>query len=214
MLALSNLSRPQPIGFYSINEAGEFQDDASNVSYLHLPPPSTLPLNLNAGIEYVIRKETNPEYHSMYQFCQYIYNHQELLIKSSNGQLRLADDFITFRGILRLIMCAPYERYKDFKLMATRLNGNIYIAKVETEADRIDREQMTQRQLDMCSWGFKFEQYCTTDVPNISPKTNVPVNEVKEFACVYRCKLNGLNLLYGAEMDAIKSDVIVYVLKT
>ncbi|XP_034489764.1 decapping nuclease DXO homolog [Drosophila innubila] len=207
--AFPNLSRPQPIGFYSINEAREFQDDASNATYLFLPPRNTLPLNLNAGIENVQRKVAQHEYHDIYQFCQYIYNHQELLVKSSNGQLRLDNDFVTFRGILRLIMCTPYEKQKDYKLMATRLNDTIYIAKVETEADRIDREQMTQRQLDMCSWGFKFEQYCTTDTPNIPPKTNVPVIEAKEFACVYRCKLNGMNLLYGAEMDGMKSDVIV-----
>ncbi|KAM8720706.1 hypothetical protein ACLKA7_006703 [Drosophila subpalustris] len=207
--AFPKLSQPQPIGFYSVNEAGEFQDNASVASYLFVPPESTLPLNLNAGIENVQRKGPQPEFRDIQQLCQYISNHQELLVKTSNGQLRLADDFVTFRGILRLIMCTPYESQKDYKLMATRLNGTIYIAKVETEADRLEREQMTQKQLVMCSWGFKFEQYCTTDKPNVPPITSTPVNEAKEFACVYHCKLNGLNLFYGAEMDGIKSDRIV-----
>ncbi|KAH8418904.1 hypothetical protein KR222_003803 [Zaprionus bogoriensis] len=206
--AFPDISRPEPIGYYCLNEDREFQDDASNAAYLYLPPKSALPLDLNAGIEKVQRKPAVSDYHAIQQMCQYIYNHQELLRESDTG-LKLPADFVTFRGALRQIMCTPYERQNDYRLLATRLNGTIYLTRADTEAQRLEREQMSRRHLDMCSWGFKFEQYCTTPDPNIAPETSAPVNESKEFACVYRCKLDGLYLLYSAEMDCMRSDVVV-----
>ncbi|XP_030564762.1 decapping nuclease DXO homolog [Drosophila novamexicana] len=207
--AFPEFSRPEPIGFYSVNEAREFQDNANNSCFLRLPHPGDMPLDLNAGIENVERKGVDPDYHDIYQICQYIYNHKELLRTSSTGRLELPADFVTLRGILRQIMSTPYERNRDYRLVATRFNGSIYISKVETKEQRIEREQMTRNQLDLCSWGFKFEQYCTTQMPNTAPITNEPVNESKEFACIYRSKLNGLRLMYGAEMDCIKSNVYI-----
>lgn len=206
--AFPDISRPEAIGYYCLNEQREFQDDASNASYLYLPPKSAFPLDLNAGIEQVQRKIAVSDYHAIQQMCQYIYNHQELLRESPDG-LKVPADFVTFRGGLRQIMCTPYERQNDYRLLATRLNGTIYLSRVETEEQRIEQEQMTRRHMDMCSWGFKFEQYCTTSPPNMAPVTSGPVNESKEFACVYRCKLDGLHLLYAAEMDCMKSDVMV-----
>lgn len=206
--AFPDISRPEAIGYCCVNEEREYQDDASNASYLYLPPKSAFPLDLNAGIEQVQRKNSVSDYHAIQQMCHYIYNHQELLKESPDG-LKLSVDFVTFRGALRQIMCTPYERQNDCRLVATRLNGTIYLSRVDTEEQRLEREQMTRRHLDMCSWGFKFEQYCTTPAPNMVPDTSGPVNESKEFACVFRCKLDGLHLLYGAEMDCMKSDVVV-----
>lgn len=207
-----DISRPEPIGFYSVNESREFEDNAKNSSFLRLPSPSEMPLDLNAGIETVQRKSIDPDYLDICHICQFIYNHQEHLHTSSTGQMKLLADFVTLRGVLRQIMCTPYQRNRDYRLMATCLNGTTYISKVETSCQRNQAEQMTRREIDMCSWGFKFEQLCTTPHPDKAPITNAPVNESKEFACVYRSKLNGLRLIYGAEMDCIKSDVYMYVL--
>ncbi|XP_034119557.1 decapping nuclease DXO homolog [Drosophila albomicans] len=208
--AFPRLSCPQPIGCYSLNESRQFQDYASNVSYLNLPHRTEFPLDLNAGIERVQRKgEAAHKYKDIHDFCRYICNHQQELSRPSTDQKKgpnLSYDFVTFRGILRQIMCTPYERRKDYRLMATRLNGTIYLAKVETEADRLERESMTKQQLDMCSWGFKFEQYCTTEDPKKLPDTTSPVNEAKEFDCVFHLTLNGLQVLFAAEMDGIKSN--------
>ncbi|XP_017869130.1 PREDICTED: decapping nuclease DXO homolog [Drosophila arizonae] len=204
-----DISRPEPIGFYSVNESREFENNAKNLRFLWLPSPSEMPLDLNAGIENVQRKSIDPDYFDIYHICQFIYNHQEHLRTSSTGQMELLADFVTFRGVLRQIMCTPYQRNRDYRLMATCLNGTTYISKVETSDQRSQAMQMTRREMDMCSWGFKFEQYCTTPHPDKPPVTNAPVNESQEFACVYRSKLNGLRLIYGAEMDCIKSDVYV-----
>ncbi|KAH8303968.1 hypothetical protein KR044_007716, partial [Drosophila immigrans] len=211
--AFPNISRPQAIGCYGTDESRRFQDDASNLGYLRLPPPEALPLDLNAGIEQVQRKPESPhKYHDMHNFCRYIAKHKDQMLRPTLGAdktLLLPYNFVTFRGILRQIMCTPYERRKDYRLMATRLNGTIYLAKLDTEADRLEQETMSQQQLDMCSWGFKFEQYCCTHDPQMAPDTSGPVNEAKEFDCIFQCSINGLQLLYGAEMDGIKSDVSI-----
>lgn len=39
------------------------------------------------------------------------------------------------------------------------------------------------------------------------PNTEVPVIESEEFCCIFKANLQGKNLLYGAEMDGIESDV-------
>ncbi|ALC49162.1 CG9125 [Drosophila busckii] len=196
-VAFPNFSRPEPVGCYSINESRELEDNANNAGYLRIPPQTDFPLDLNAGIEQVQRKPPEPDYHDIAQLCRYISLHPKLL--------QLQADVITFRGILRQIMGTPYERQKDYCLVATLFHGSIYLAKLETPEQREERQQMPSQQQDMCSWGFKFEQYCTTHDPQEKPITDVPVNESKEFACIYSSKLNGLKLLYGAEMDCIKS---------
>lgn len=202
------ISRPEAIGYFCLNEERKYQNDASNAAYLVLPAKREFPLDLNAGIEQVQRKKPVSDYHAIQHMCQYIYNHQELLRESSDG-MRVTADYVTFRGSLRQIMCTPYERQKDYRLLAMRLNGTIYLTRVDTEEQRVESEQMTPRHLDMCSWGFKFEQYCTSSHPNTPPDTSGPVNESKEFNCVYRCQLDGLHLLYGAEMDCMKSNAVV-----
>lgn len=35
------------------------------------------------------------------------------------------------------------------------------------------------------------------------------MNENEEFCCMYRCRLEGADIVYGAEMDGIESDVPV-----
>ena len=42
--------------------------------------------------------------------------------------------------------------------------------------------------------------------PSREPNTSAPVDENAEFNCVFRTKLEGLTLLYAAEMDGIISE--------
>ncbi|XP_030386454.1 decapping nuclease DXO homolog isoform X2 [Scaptodrosophila lebanonensis] len=197
-------TKPEPIGFMSINgDAREYGNDAGHLGYFwRIPEP---PLDLSAGIDQVHRKAVDPEYFDIHMFCKFIQNHRELLHPTESGALKLDADFVTFRGILRLIMCLPYDN-KELCLRATQLNGTIYLSKLETDADREDRAKMTQHHLNMCSWGYKFEQYCLSAEPNVEPTTSVPVNENDEFNCFFRTKLGGLRVIFGAEMDGIKSD--------
>ncbi|EDW32643.1 GL18293 [Drosophila persimilis] len=198
-------SHPECIGFFSINSQQEFEDNSSGASYLWMPPKESFPLDLKAGYERVIRKIEKTGIDDLANLLKYIYNHQQLLTPTESKSLALRADFVACRGVLRLLMCMPYETRDDFCVRATRLNGTIYIAKIQTDQQREEKVSMTEHSAAMCSWGFKFEQYMSSPVPNTPPDTSLPVNEAVEFNAMFRCSLQGMRLLYGAEMDGIVS---------
>ncbi|XP_016962732.1 decapping nuclease DXO homolog [Drosophila biarmipes] len=207
-----SMTRPECIGVCSINARRDYVDDASGANYLVGPPWPPLPMDLSAGIADVIRKASDFATKDLEFALLYIQHHKEQLLrprKSDPGGWGLDIDFVTLRGILRQLMCMPYERYREFRIKATLLNGSVYMAKEETPEQQLENENMTEAQKDMCSWGFKFEQYVTSAQAQGKPVTNVPVNEAEEFMGVFRGKLAGIRLLYGAEMDCVVSQVPV-----
>lgn len=44
------------------------------------------------------------------------------------------------------------------------------------------------------------------DNPDVTPRTDTPVNESEEFCCMFSSKLEECRLLFGAEMDGIESE--------
>ncbi|KAH8259070.1 hypothetical protein KR038_005792 [Drosophila bunnanda] len=207
-LPFPNFSRPKCLGCYSVTGKRDYADDARNCSYLYGPPFPDLPLDLNAGIADVIRKEPGFQQKDLEFVFRYIEHHKSELVrprKSKPETLGLGTHFVTLRGILRQIMCLQYEYNLDFRIKATLLNGTIYMAKEETDTQRVKNDKMTAKDWDMCSWGFKFEQYVTCDHPQSKPVTDVPVNEAEEFMAMFSSQLNGIDLLYGAEMDCVVS---------
>lgn len=53
---------------------------------------------------------------------------------------------------------------------------------------------------------MSFDNLNSTDDPCVEPITGIPVDENKEFCCMFSATLNGNKLLYGAEMDGIEED--------
>ena len=82
----------------------------------------------------------------------------------------------------------------------------IFIVKVETSRRRAEKLKETDRQKQMSSWGYKFEQYMTSAGPGVDPDTESPVDENEEFCCLFRTRIENISLVYGAEMDAYKSE--------
>ena len=128
---------------------------------------------------------------------------------------------IKFRGLLTTIMCTPYERKDDWMLEVVRWKGTLYLMqvntysnfitlmfvdKVETPRRRAEKQKETDRQKQMSSWGYKFEQYMTSSAPGVDPDTESPVDENEEFCCLFRTRIDDISLVYGAEMDAYKSE--------
>ena len=111
-----------------------------------------------------------------------------------------------YRGLLTTIMCTPYERRDDWLMEVVRWRGTLYLVQVDTEKRRRERLQETPRQRQMSSWGYKFEQLMTSPEPGLLPDTEAPVDENEEFCCLFRTKISGTSIVYGAEMDAYKAD--------
>ncbi|XP_030381183.1 decapping nuclease DXO homolog isoform X2 [Scaptodrosophila lebanonensis] len=192
--------KTKAIGYYSISGGVDrkFYDDARYLTYYSKKPAP--PLDLNAGIEQVVRHGNDPDHYPLYMVCQYISNHRELLRATDSGELILDADFVTRRGILSIIMCTPYIHASNYRFMASYLNGTTYISAVSM------KETLSKTALDRCSWGFKFEQYCTSYDPNVEPDTSMPVIEDEDFNCIFRAQLGELRLMFAAEMDGLRSN--------
>ncbi|KAK3696214.1 hypothetical protein RRG08_027657 [Elysia crispata] len=115
----------------------------------------------------------------------------------------LNTDFFCWRGLLTHLACLPYENRDDLLVAVIKFRGSYFMCEFETEAKKIERETETPRQKEMSAWGFKFEQYVTSDKPHDFPNINQPVNTNEEFGSVARSRLGVHSLVYGAEVDCV-----------
>ena len=114
----------------------------------------------------------------------------------------LHTDFVTWRGHMTKILCTPYERKEPWQMALCLNKGTIYISEVETAEARQRRLTQSERQDEMCYWGYKFEDYVTC--PRESGKLkdiNLPINNNEAFCSVVRCRLDRHSLVFGAEVD-------------
>jgi len=84
----------------------------------------------------------------------------------------------------------------------------IYLCAFDTEDSVHRRETATERDKVMSSWGYKFEQYMTSDTPSSAPNLSAPVNEKEEYCIILKGRLNSHTFLYGAEVDGKDPDCL------
>lgn len=204
-LPFPDIKKPQPIGFYSINANRDYEPNDHQLRYFKLPNKNEMPLDLNAGLEMAIKKPESASDEGLDSILKFIYDHHQKIFAPAGCPVS-PPEFVTWRGILRLIMCTPYEHRQDWCLHVTRFNNTFYLMQRETANDKYRRSKETEQQKTFMAYGFKYEQYCLSESPFKEPDTSVPVNECEEFNMVFQTRLAGLSLLYGAEMDGIISE--------
>lgn len=69
-------------------------------------------------------------------------------------------EFVCRRGLLKTLMCTPYEKNEGWKVAAALYDGTYYLREYETIEER-QRASLTETERKMCLWGWKFEQYLT-----------------------------------------------------
>ena len=100
------------------------------------------------------------------------------------------------------ILCTPYERKEAWQMALSLHKGTIYVSEVETQDARQRRLSQSERQDEMCYWGYKFEDYVTSPKdPTKRKDINSPVNNKEAFCSVVRCRLDKNSLVFGAEVD-------------
>ncbi|XP_055373133.1 decapping nuclease DXO homolog [Condylostylus longicornis] len=205
------ITKPNIIGFFSVDGNRQFIPNASNLKYLVLPTNlRQLSMDLNAEYENRVPKsETqNERIDHLLKFIlenkTRLYHVNEQPLHQNDDKL-LACDFICFRGLLRLLMCSPYDEREDWIIMATKYKGNIYLCQRETPRKISQRQNETESQKKILSYGFKFEQYIFTNDPQIPPNGQISTNEREEFCCMYKTTLTGMNIIFGAEVDGVTS---------
>lgn len=160
-----SFSSPKIVGSFSVDGNREYIPDARNCKYLrkkNLNEP--LRFDLNVGYENVIHKSEQCQNENLDHILRFI---KENAAKLLDGQTRRLDvDFVCFRGLLRLIMCTPYENRDPWIILASKFNGTIYLCAMETERKRHERLNENDTTKRILSYGFKFEQYMLTGKPH------------------------------------------------
>ncbi|GFT47821.1 decapping and exoribonuclease protein [Trichonephila clavipes] len=200
--------KPKEIGHFSIDSERRIHFNRSQMKYLIFPlKMKNVHLDLKVNFvddifhEYVILSK-------LYQTLQWLQYHQQLLkTELSKASTKTSNvDFVTVRGTLVLIMCTPYlngNLRNQWEICATKYNGIIYFSAIDTDRDVAENKNSTYMQMCYQSWGYKFEQYVTTDhidgLPDMSSKTH----QLEEFCVILKNVLNDHKLLYKAEIDAV-----------
>lgn len=159
-----SISQPKIIGHFSLNENRQYFTDARNCKYVYKHYKSErVEYDLNDGIEHVKRKPDSAKDEKITHLLEFIIRNKRKLRKNqtedSNRDGILLPEFICFRGLLRMIMCSPYEQRDSWTILATKYKGTIYLCAEETEKQIQERMNMTSNMKRILSYGFKFEQY-------------------------------------------------------
>ncbi|CAF2705172.1 unnamed protein product [Rotaria sp. Silwood2] len=107
-------------------------------------------------------------------------------------------DFLSWRGVLRLIMFSIYEKHSDWLLAVIKFKNAYFLCEFETEMQTKDEQNMTPEHRSFCYYGHKFEEYVTKN----DTSTEL-LNPSKQFTGVFQATIGSYRLLYGAEMDCI-----------
>lgn len=163
---------PKIIGSFSLDENRIFIPDTRNCKYLrknNLEYP--LHFDLNKGYENAIHKSNQCDNEKLDHILRFIVENMPKL-EHSNGfsehtnqnvqKKKLNVDFVSYRGLLRAIMCTPYENRDPWIILASKFMGTIYLCALETEHKNFGRLNATDSTKRVLSYGFKFEQYMLT----------------------------------------------------
>ncbi|XP_053685218.1 decapping nuclease DXO homolog [Sabethes cyaneus] len=198
------ITQPKIVGFFSVGTERQYIPTADNLKYLNLPKPEAngcLRIDLNKGFEIRIPKPTSAKQERIDHLLRFMV-HNGMNVTEGNST---KPDFVCFRGLLRMLMCTPYDRDTGWIVLASRYKGTIYLCSKETPEKLQQEANETEKQKRFCYYGFKFEQHVLTDDPNSEPNTSAPVVESEEFCCLFSTTLENKRILYGAEMDGIFS---------
>lgn len=156
-----DFSKPCIVGHFSVDKDRQYIPSSTNLQYItntnvHEP----VKYDLNHGYENVVRKPANCVDEKLKHLLMFISQNVNLLKNEHEDPMKLLSvDVVCFRGLLRLIMCTPYESREPWTILATKYRGTIYLCAQETEKSK--RERLTQNETTkrILSYGFKFEQY-------------------------------------------------------
>lgn len=199
------ITKPEVVGYFSLNGKREYLPDLSQLKYLHLPQGNRINFNLNDGMEKVIRRQESASNENINNLLKWILvSHSKIQAPLDSGRW-LKPEFVSYRGLLSALWKTPFEEQDGWIICAAKFEGTIYLCAFDTEEAKKRKANETPREKMMCSWGYKFEQFTLTDTPEKKPNTSEAVNENEEFCTVFTCEFGGKYLLYGAEMDGIES---------
>ncbi|XP_072751484.1 decapping and exoribonuclease protein-like [Anoplolepis gracilipes] len=194
------------IGHYSIDGDLKYCDDLSQLKY-YVPPQDFDNVFFDLNKNFMSTRYKPTSHVKLQDVLTWVSNNFNLLEKplSQEGQW-LNTDFICRRGALKTLLSTPYKkRNEDWIICASKYRGSIYLCEFYTDEKEFRHVNATAKERQLCSQGFKFEQYMVADHPSHRPNSSVSLNECEKFHCMIKANFDDHSLLYEAEIDGISS---------
>ncbi|KAH3861118.1 decapping and exoribonuclease protein-like [Dreissena polymorpha] len=211
-LKFPHFRQPEEIGYFSLDINREFSISKQQLKYFIKPSDlNNVCFDLKKRYSDMVKKDESKS-EKIDNLLKWINGNRDKFVLKASKELVADDissnrdlhtDFICWRGLLTKILCTPYENRDDWKIAVTRYNGTYYLCEYNTEAKIAQTAKLTERDKEICCWGWKFEQYLTADTKDAKPNTDTPFNNCEEFGTVVRSRLNSHSLVFAGEVDAI-----------
>ncbi|XP_062585389.1 decapping and exoribonuclease protein-like [Saccostrea cucullata] len=204
--------QPTEIGCLSLDIKRNFHNDRSQLKcYVEPRDIESVNFDLRKGYDNFIEKDEHSEEYINDILKWICCNRQKFLLEDEKkksdkekGMIRnIHTDFVCWRGLLTKLLCTPYENRDGWLIAVTRYKDTFYMCEFDTESRKRQKQEMSERQKEMSYWGWKFEQYVTSDKSDGVPNTEEPVNNCEAFCTVVRSRLEKHSLLFSGEVDAI-----------
>ncbi|KAK6171101.1 hypothetical protein SNE40_019359 [Patella caerulea] len=206
---------PREVGSFSQDSNGHCHPDKRQLKYVVHYPNKSVNFNLRKGFKEMIKKdESKLEY--IDDLLRWVISEPRAFVskpivnEGSGHEIKLSSlstDFVCWRGLLTKLLCSPYENRDGWMIAVILFRGTYFLCDFETEEKKKQLAKVTERQEEMCYWGWKFEQYVTSDKEGGKPDTSRPVNNNEGFCSVVRSRLNNNSLVYGGEVDGIDNTI-------
>lgn len=167
-----HLAKPLFVGEFGTDfETGNIHPGRSRIRYFHLPSLQKKNVNfdLDAGFD-IFRPKPDVDEH-LDGLLKYI-----LSISEPGSRLKKVvhdTDFVGWRGTLTRIACTPFEQTNSdgWKVLCAVKDDVIFMCELSTEKKIRNKASQNDRGKHMTYWGYKFEQYVTTENCNVSDFT-------------------------------------------
>lgn len=199
--------KPTVVGFYDVDQNRQLKLGSRNLKYLFKDGQHMLPFDLNDGFDnFTAKKRTLDNEEKLDILLEWLNKETDLKQKilSEYSEKNPRYTFVSHRGLLSTVMKSPFEYRDGWRICASKFKNFIFLCAFYTEEKKeLLSKPPTLRTQRFEYWGYRFEQYLLTDLPEKYPNTTKPINSNEEFNVIFHSRLNENGLLYGAEVDGV-----------
>ncbi|KAF2143026.1 uncharacterized protein K452DRAFT_326208 [Aplosporella prunicola CBS 121167] len=213
----TKIKAPKEIAYFSYDDERKYHPDCSSLSYYYPPPIPPEGIDLSKGFEKFHQLDDSNDEH-LDSLLRTIMD-----LEKKDGHMCEAD-VVTWRGMMTKIVTAPYDKFSEFEMNATKFqvinegSGRF----IEEHHIRRDEERNGLRHNGysgnrfppemMSYWvaGYKFETLSV--IPNIwdavsrdtiEGRDEEVVNNYSQYCSVVRTAIGDNSLVIGGEVDAV-----------
>lgn len=165
----SNFVTPEIIGFFSVNEEGHMEHNLSQLKFVKdkfiadHPDLSPLggPFDLTVSYNETIHKDREEETNEKLKYLETFLVAREEELKFSFVSKVEDAKFFCNRGLLKCILCIPYTS-EPLRIVATLFKTDIYLCMLDTDQQKINYANKSEKNIKCEIWGHKFEQFLSS----------------------------------------------------